>query len=283
VAEKPSTAKALVSFLSNNTARTREGKCKYCKNFDFQYKFRGRDCAFTMTSVLGHLSEIDFPERYAKWHSVAPEALFEAPLVSKTEGANRDVEANLMHEARRCDEVVIWTDCDREGEKIGAEIGEACQRANARIRVSRAWFSSITAENAHQAMMNLRELDIRLVQAVDARLEIDLRLGCVFTRAQTLRLTPLFEEIQGKVLSYGPCQFPTLGFIVDRFLRVQRFVAEAFWTISVLATVDDGSAQFAWHRGQLFDRLCCMILYEQCVASRVARVASVVSKPTSKW
>lgn len=30
-----------------------------------------------------------------------------------------------------------------------------------------------------------------------------------------------FDELQEGVISYGPCQFPTLGFIVDRYKRIQ--------------------------------------------------------------
>ncbi|CAN0392813.1 unnamed protein product, partial [Hapterophycus canaliculatus] len=30
-----------------------------------------------------------------------------------------------------------------------------------------------------------------------------------------------FDELQDGVISYGPCQFPTLGFIVDRYKRIQ--------------------------------------------------------------
>ena len=36
------------------------------------------------------------------------------------------------------------------------------------------------------------------------------------------------------VLSYGPCQTPTLGFIVERFLAHKNFVADPFWSIKVV-------------------------------------------------
>lgn len=47
--------------------------------------------------------------------------------------------------------------------------------------------------------------------AVDARSEIDLRTGAAFTRFQTKLLQGKYHETQGVMLSYGPCQFPTLG------------------------------------------------------------------------
>jgi hypothetical protein len=34
----------------------------------------------------------------------------------------------------------------------------------------------------------------------------------------------------------GPCQFPTLGFVVERYFRVQNFVPEPFWRIQLTAT-----------------------------------------------
>jgi len=55
------------------------------------------------------------------------------------------VERNLQQEARNADLLLIWTDCDREGEHIGSEVAEVCRRANPRIRVKRARFSAIIA------------------------------------------------------------------------------------------------------------------------------------------
>ena len=41
--------------------------------------------------------------------------------------------------------------------------------------------------------------------------------GCAFTRFQTMRLTQAFPSVlSDQLISYGPCQFPTLGFVVER-------------------------------------------------------------------
>lgn len=57
----------------------------------------------------------------------------------------RDVESNLKAEARNADLLMIWTDCDREGEHIGSEIMAVCRSANRNLRVKRARFSAIIA------------------------------------------------------------------------------------------------------------------------------------------
>ena len=55
------------------------------------------------------------------------------------------IERNLLNEARRAQELMIWTDCDREGEHIGSEVMGVCRKANRNIRVTRARFSAIIA------------------------------------------------------------------------------------------------------------------------------------------
>jgi DNA topoisomerase IA len=48
----------------------------------------------------------------------------------------RKVAKNLEIEAKKCRRLVIWTDCDREGEHIGYEIVSVCKKANPYIQVN---------------------------------------------------------------------------------------------------------------------------------------------------
>lgn len=81
----------------------------------------------------------------------------------------------------------------------------------------------------------------------------------------------------------GSCQFPTLGFVVDRYFRVKNFVPEKFWSIKVDQLRDDIKVTFSWRRHRLFDRGSVIILFERCLAARTARVSKTQRKPTSKW
>lgn len=46
-------------------------------------------------------------------------------------------------------------------------------------------------------------LDERQVNAVGARIEVDLRLGAVFTRFQSLTLQLLGGDLSDRIISYG--------------------------------------------------------------------------------
>jgi DNA topoisomerase-3 len=143
---------------------------------------------------------------------------------------------------------------------------------------------------------------MRQVAAVDARMELDLRIGAAFTRFQTMGLRPLFEAIpDNAILSFGKfgknhlskttsntqyqgsCQFPTLGFIVDQFEKVKAFVPEPFWKIEVTTAKEGNTTKFNWGRNHSFDHQICVAIYERCVLNPLARVTLVSSKPTEKW
>ncbi|PIO27956.1 hypothetical protein AB205_0003220 [Aquarana catesbeiana] len=56
--------------------------------------------------------------------------------------------------------------------------------------------------------------------------------GAAFTRFQTLRLQKIFPSVlSNQLISYGSCQFPTLGFVVERFKAIQAFIPETFYKI----------------------------------------------------
>lgn len=133
------------------------------------------------------------------------------------------------------------------------------------------------------AMERLVELDMKQADAVDARMELDLRLGAAFTRFQTLYFQSKFQELQSKVISYGSCQFPTLGFVVEQYWRRERFIPEKFWKISASLTKDGKEAKFLWDRDALFDKMSCLVLYEQCIDNPMATITSVRRKPTKKY
>jgi len=57
-------------------------------------------------------------------------------------------------------------------------------------------------------------------------------LGAAFTRFQTMRLQRRFPHLLAShVVSYGSCQFPTLGFVVERYKAILSFIPEDFWKI----------------------------------------------------
>jgi DNA topoisomerase-3 len=149
-----------------------------------------------MTSLSGHLMSTDFEEPYrSNWNLCSPVDLFTAPLVRFVNPDFEGIFKTLDAEAKRCDSIVIWTDCDREGENIGFEVLEICQKANRNLRVFRATFSAFIPREIHQACRRLGPPNKNFSDAVNARIEIDLRIGAAFTRFQTQLLKRKYENM----------------------------------------------------------------------------------------
>jgi DNA topoisomerase-3 len=285
------------------------------------------------SSVRGHLINRDFPQNYG-WSSCNPSVLFQAPIESNVSNDMQPLLDMLQSESRKADVLILWLDCDREGEAIAAEVREVCLEANPRLnqafhgrrdcptKVFRAKFSTVLPQEIHRALRTLGRVNEAFVNAVEARSELDLRVGAAFTRFQTLRLQKRFDGLQGGVISYGPCQFPTLGFVVERWARIETFIPDEFWFIDMQLRLETDSEQtggsenisptangnnnnnhynannhqslsnrnakgrtvnFNWKRTRLYDRLLTMVLYESCLEAGEAVVTSLTGRPKNRW
>lgn len=269
VAEKPSIAKEVSQILGGGRVKVRNSRSKYIKNYDFTFNFKPEigNCEVTMTSVVGHITGLDFPPEFG-WGCCAAGKLFDAALTEIVDKA--DVYDNIANEARRIDKLMIWTDCDREGEYIGFEIFNAAKKFNQSLGLSQVWrakFSHLERNHVIEAAKNPIKLDMRAVAAVSCRMEIDFRVGTSFTRLLTDTLKARGIIGKGEVASYGTCQFPTLGFVVDRYKRVKRFKPEPFWYIEVETMKENKKTVFSWVRGHFFDRQYVALLYDKCCKS----------------
>ena len=81
------------------------------------------------TSVSGHLMEKDFEAPYRRnWQSCAPGDLFHLPVVNEVPEKNKNILQTLQAESRSAQWLILWLDCDREGENIAFEVIEVCRR-----------------------------------------------------------------------------------------------------------------------------------------------------------
>ncbi|XP_054850854.1 DNA topoisomerase 3-alpha isoform X2 [Eublepharis macularius] len=284
VAEKNDAARGIADILSNGRMRRREGISKFNKIYEYQYHMFGQNVSVVMTSVSGHLLAHDFKMPFKKWHSCNPLLLFDAEIEKYCPENYIDIKRTLEREVQHCQALVIWTDCDREGENIGFEVIHVCKAVKPSLQVFRARFSEITPRAIRSACENLVQPNQNISNAVDVRQELDLRIGASFTRFQTLRLQKIFPDVLAEqLISYGSCQFPTLGFVVERFKAIQAFVPETFYKIKVTHDHEDGTVDFNWKRNRLFNHTACLILYQICMEDPLATVVEVGSRPKSKW
>lgn len=152
------------------------------------------------------------------------------------------------------------------------------------LQFFRAIFSEITQSSITRAIQTLGQPNKAVSDAVDVRSELDLRIGAAFTRFQTLRLQKVFpQSLNNMLISYGSCQFPTLGFVVERFLAIEKFKSEPYWKLKVTDDHDNISVEFRWARFRLFEKINCQVFLDMCEENPDATVENVISKPKSKW
>ncbi|KPI89465.1 putative DNA topoisomerase III [Leptomonas seymouri] len=272
VAEKPSLAESIAQILSNGSCVRRT---RALPVYEFSSTFMGAPAYFKMTSVTGHVFSCDFTSQHQNWDRTDEEELFTAPIAWKDTSGK--VTHHLEHEVQGCDTLVLWLDCDREGENICFEVMQVVRRQiYNHNNIFRAHFSAITADEIFHAFRNLGRPNKNISDAVTCRQELDLKVGVAFTRFQTKYFQGKYGDLDASVISYGPCQTPTLGFCVQRHDEILNFKPENFWRLVPVASRNGVLLQFDWERGRVFDETMGRLLLQKVTKNgKVATVTSV--------
>jgi len=173
-------------------------------------KYLGRD--YKVLASMGHVRDlpksklgVDVDEGFAPVYE---------PIA-----ARKKVIAELKSAARDATDIYIATDPDREGEAIGWHLAEELGTKKKKIR--RLMFNEITKKAVQEALNHPGEIDMKMVDAQQARRVLDRLVG--------YKISPILWDKVRRGLSAGRVQSVALKLICDREQEISRFVPEEYW------------------------------------------------------
>ncbi len=133
---------------------------------------------------------------------------------------------SLKKDAKDAKTVYLATDPDREGEAIawhlayilGIDTNNLC----------RVTFNEITKTAVKNGIANPRKIDLNLTNAQQARRVLDRIVG--------YKISPVLWKKVKRGLSAGRVQSVAVKLIVDREEEIEKFIAEEYWNIYLIAS-----------------------------------------------
>jgi len=272
VAEKPSIALAIAEALSGPRGpRKRRGISPALPVYEFtttsfepsqdsssekNNKSNQERYLVTVTSVVGHIFSLGFDTPQGKKND--PSTFFHLPIVKQQESTTMKLRVidHLQALAAQSSHLVLWLDCDAEGENIAHEVIAITRNAfvdSSSNIIQRAQFSAITPQALRDAFRSLKQPNANLSKSVDARQELDLRIGVALTRLLTWKCVGLARskfDPSTRLVSYGPCQTPALSFCVDRAREIQQFQPTTYYKVCIEARASNGiKTPLMWKNG----------------------------------
>lgn len=183
-------------------------------------KYLGKD--YKVMASYGHIRDL-----LSKDGSVNPEKDFAMTWEMSTRGSH--CVNDIISSIKSCDELLLATDPDREGEAISWHIKQVLEEKKClNVPLKRIAFHEITKTAIQDAIKHPRDIDSFLVDAYLARRALDYLVG--FT------LSPiLWRKLPGSK-SAGRVQSVALRIIVDREEEIEAFKKEEYWTIEAKFT-----------------------------------------------
>jgi len=241
-AEKNTAAKKIADILGNKKVNTSR-----INNLPV-YTFKRNSNDWSIVGLAGHIMSYDFDPSLNDWKKIDPKSLLTAMPVKQITKQKYANTVNTL--SQKADEIILACDYDREGENIGFEAKYLAEKINPNTPFKRAKYSSFTKKEIENAFDNLVQPDENMANAAETRQILDLKMGAAFTRRITLKVQ---ENVFHKgVISIGPCQSPTCGFVYKREKQIRDFQPEYFWKL--LAILDKNNTQFETeHKQKKFD------------------------------
>ncbi len=187
-------------------------------------KYLGGD--YTVRASYGHIR--DLPKSKL---GVDPEHDFEPEYIVPEDSERHVRELRSVH--KKSDDLVLATDYDREGEAIAFHV--ATLLGVAPEGAKRVTFTEITRDAILEAFAQPREIDMKLVDAQQARRVLDRLVG--------YRISPLLWRRVRPGLSAGRVQSVAVRLIVEREREIAAFNPIEYWSVDVRLTPDDGAEQ----------------------------------------
>ncbi|MGM9873973.1 MAG: type I DNA topoisomerase [Bacilli bacterium] len=133
----------------------------------------------------------------------------------------------LQEAMKKCDEVILATDPDREGEAIAWHV---CEVLDLDInKTKRLEFHEITKEAITEAINNPRTIDMDMVYSQEARRILDRIIGFKLSNL-------IYRKIKSK--SAGRVQTATLKLVCDLDKKIAQFVPEKYYSYEVKVEKD---------------------------------------------
>ncbi|MFN2543054.1 MAG: type I DNA topoisomerase [Actinomycetota bacterium] len=179
---------------------------------------------YSVKASYGHIR--DLPKNKI---GVDTESNFE-PQYVVPEASKKAVTA-LKTAYKKAGDLILATDYDREGEAIAFHVAEilGVEPSDAK----RVTFTEITKDAILEAFAEPRNLDLRLVEAQQARRILDRLVG--------YRISPILWKKVRTGLSAGRVQSVALRLIVDREREIRAFQAKEYWTVDARLAPDGES------------------------------------------
>ena len=173
-------------------------------------KYLGRD--YKVLASMGHVRDlpksklgVDVDEGFAPVYELL--------------ATRKKVIAELKSAAKDATDIYIATDPDREGEAIGWHLAE--ELGTKKKKIHRLMFNEITKKAVQEAMKHPGAIDMKMVDAQQARRVLDRLVG--------YKISPILWDKVRRGLSAGRVQSVALKLICDREQEIAKFVPEEYW------------------------------------------------------